>query len=69
MQACGMARGNADKYRAYAEACMQLIERMPYDARPTLLRMAEAWLELALSELKQDMDADDLQPRSTVKIQ
>jgi hypothetical protein len=54
MQTCGMARGNADKYQAYAEECMQLIGRMPADARPTLLRIAEAWLELARYELELD---------------
>jgi hypothetical protein len=69
MQTCGMARGNADKYQAYAEECMQLIKRMPSDARPTLLRIAEAWLELARSELKRDMHQDNLQPRSTDKMQ
>jgi hypothetical protein len=69
MQTCGMAQGNADKYQAYAEECMQLIKRMPSDARPTLLRIAEAWLELALSELKRDMHPDNLQSRSTDKMQ
>jgi hypothetical protein len=69
MQIFGMARGNADKYQAYAEECMQLIKCMPADARPTLLRIAEAWLELARSELKRDIHADSLQPRSTDKMQ
>jgi hypothetical protein len=43
---------NSEKYRGYAEECMQLIERMPPDARPRLLRIAEAWLELARAELE-----------------
>ena len=48
-----MAQSNADKYRAYAEECMQLIKRMPSDTRPTLLRIGEAWLELARAEMQQ----------------
>jgi len=52
--AAGTAGGmsNSEKYRGYAEECMQLIERMPPDARPRLLRIAEAWLELARAELE-----------------
>jgi hypothetical protein len=69
MQTCGMAQGNADKYQAYAEECLQLIRRMPPDARPALLRIAEAWLELSRSELELDGCNGDFPSRSTDKMQ
>ena len=69
MQTCGMAQGDADKYQAYAEECMQLIGRMPPDVRPTLLRIAEAWLELARSELEPDSCDGDFQLRPADKVQ
>ena len=69
MPTWGMAQGNADKDQAYAEECLQLIKRMPPDMRPTLLRIAEAWLELARSELRSEQRANDCQPPSTDKMQ
>jgi hypothetical protein len=42
----------AERYRAFAERCMELIERLPQDTHGPLTEMAAAWLELAQSELK-----------------
>ena len=61
--------GSAEKYRAYAEECMQLIERVPPEVRPQLLRIAEAWLELAHSELKAAPQAGGIEPASTERVQ
>jgi hypothetical protein len=43
---------NAERYRAFAERCMELIERLPQDTHGELTEMAAAWLELARSELQ-----------------
>jgi hypothetical protein len=45
---------NAARYRYFAEQCLVLIERLPPDAqsRDQLMEMAEAWLDLAHSELQ-----------------
>jgi hypothetical protein len=34
-------------YRRYAEECQKLAKMMPDEHRPTLLAMAESWIELA----------------------
>jgi hypothetical protein len=44
--------GSAEKYRQFADECMTMAERMPVDARPILMQMAETWLELAEAELQ-----------------
>lgn len=54
--------GKADTYRSYAEDCMQIADRMPPDARPQLLKMAAAWLELARSELLAEIKTDPARP-------
>ena len=42
---------NVARYRDFAEECLRLIERLPPDAHDPLMAMAEAWLDLATSEL------------------
>ena len=41
---------------------MQIADRMPPDARPQLLKMAAAWLELARSELLAEIKTDPARP-------
>jgi hypothetical protein len=40
------------RYRAFAERCLELMKQLPQDTHGHLTEMAEAWLELAQSELK-----------------
>jgi hypothetical protein len=63
------SKGRADEYRGYAEDCMRIADRMPADARPRLLKMAAAWLELARSELQAGLKADPARSPSTNEIQ
>lgn len=41
---------SAVDYRKFAEECLDMAERMP-EARESLLKMAETWLELAHTAL------------------
>jgi hypothetical protein len=41
---------SAVDYRKFAEECLDVAERMP-EARESLLKMAETWIELAHSAL------------------
>jgi phytoene/squalene synthetase len=36
-----------EAYRRFAEECRQLARTMPDEHRPTLLAMAQSWIELA----------------------
>ncbi len=38
---------SAPDYRKFAEQCLDIAERSPPEQRQALLKMAEAWLELA----------------------
>jgi phytoene/squalene synthetase len=42
-----MMRHDPETYRRYAKECQQLAKTMPDEHRPTLLAMAEFWIELA----------------------
>ena len=42
---------SAHDYRKYAEECIDMAEYANSEARRTLLRMAEVWLELAAADL------------------
>ena len=42
---------SAPDYRKFAEQCLDMAERAPPEQRQTLLKMAEAWLELAHATL------------------
>jgi hypothetical protein len=50
-------KDKAQKYRHFAEECMQLIACVPQDSRRQLEKMAEAWLDLAYSELNSESAA------------
>jgi hypothetical protein len=47
----GSPMGIASEYEKCAAECMALVERFPPHLRPTLLKMAEAWLQLAVDAL------------------
>jgi hypothetical protein len=36
-----------ETYQRYAEECQKLAKMMPIEHRPTLLAMAQCWIELA----------------------
>jgi phytoene/squalene synthetase len=42
-----MMRHDPETYRRYAKECQHLAKTMPDEHRPTLLTMAEFWIELA----------------------
>jgi hypothetical protein len=63
-----------DDYRKFADQCIAMAERAAPDARETLLRMADAWLQLALVDIKNaQRNRPDIEPAqnapSTNKMQ
>ena len=52
---------SARDYSKFAEACLDMAERAPPKQRQTLLKMAEAWLELAQATLSNQQIAEPKQ--------
>jgi hypothetical protein len=54
---------SAVDYRKFAEECLNMAERMP-EARESLLKMAETWLELAHTALSLSQRSEQNAPSS-----
>jgi phytoene/squalene synthetase len=48
----------ASEYQQRVEECLNLMETMPRRLRPTLLKIAEAWLQLADEALRREEKFD-----------
>jgi hypothetical protein len=56
----------ASEYQQRVQECLNLMETMPLRLRPALLKIAEAWLQLANEALKREdkLDRDQNAPTS-----
>jgi phytoene/squalene synthetase len=51
--------GDPKIYRQYAEECRRLARSMPEEHRPALLKIAEAWTQLADETERRGRSGDD----------
>lgn len=40
-----------DRYMAHAKECVEMAKRLPVELQPPLLKLANAWVQLAMKEI------------------